>query len=56
VVANDERRDTFVRQLNRPTFMASGLANECTFMDYPNVFGWYCRASSEPRREVADAQ
>ncbi len=43
VVANDARRDLFVRQLNRPTFRLSGLRDLCTFLDYKDVFGWYTR-------------
>jgi hypothetical protein len=43
VVANDARRDLFVRQLNRPTFRLSGLRELCTFLDYKDVFGWYTR-------------
>jgi len=43
VVANDARRDLFVRQLNRPTFRMSGLSELCTFLEYVNVFGWYKR-------------
>jgi len=44
IVANDERRDVFIRQLLRPTFKASGLSEFCTFMKYENVFSWYQRA------------
>lgn len=45
VVANDTRRDLFVRQLNRPTFRFSGLSELCTFLDYRNVFSWFHRLS-----------
>lgn len=51
VVANEERRDVFVRQLNRPTFRASGLHEMCSFLDYANVFGWYGRLGLMPLRE-----
>jgi type II restriction enzyme len=44
IVANDERRATFIQQLSRPTFKASGLSDLCTFMRYENVFSWYQRA------------
>jgi len=44
IVANNVRRDVFVRQLNRPTFKASGLTEMCNFLEYANVFGWYKRA------------
>ncbi|MBL8204517.1 MAG: hypothetical protein JNM09_09835, partial [Blastocatellia bacterium] len=43
VVANDARRELFVRQLNRPTFRLSGLNELCTFLDYRDVFGWHTR-------------
>jgi hypothetical protein len=43
VVANDVRRDLFVRQLNRPTFRSSGLNELCTFLDYKDVFSWFNR-------------
>ena len=46
IVANDTRRDVFVRQLERPTFQASGLDRNCSFLDYVNVFTWYKRVSS----------
>lgn len=47
VVANDARRDLFVRQLNRPTFRFSGLSELCTFLDYRDVFSWFRRVSDE---------
>jgi len=43
IVSNDERRSLFVRQLNRPTFQVSKLAENCTFLEYPNVFTWHHR-------------
>ena len=43
IVANDTRRSLFVRQINRPTFQASGLNELCTFLEYIDVFGWYSR-------------
>jgi hypothetical protein len=43
IVANNARRDIFVRQLNRPTFKASGLSEICNFLEYPNVFSWHRR-------------
>lgn len=43
VVANDIRRSLFIKQLNRPTFVASGLNEMCTFLEYINVYGWYNR-------------
>jgi hypothetical protein len=46
VVANDVRRDVYIRQLSRPTFRLSGLNEICTFLDYKDVFGWYTRIQS----------
>ncbi len=43
IVSNDIRRTLFVRQLDRPTFKASGLREICTFFEYRNVFGWHQR-------------
>lgn len=43
IVANDARRGLFVRQVNRPTFKRSGLAEVCTFMEYANVIDWHSR-------------
>jgi hypothetical protein len=43
IVANNERRSLFVRQLNRPTFQVSGLGEICTFLEYSDVFNWHRR-------------
>jgi hypothetical protein len=43
IVADDTRRSLYVRQVNRPTFQRSGLAEVCTFMQYENVLDWYNR-------------
>jgi len=43
IIANGARRAQFVRQLNRPTFRASGLNQICTFLEYQNVYGWFQR-------------
>lgn len=43
VVSNDTRRALFIRQLNRPTFKASGLNDLCTFLEYADVFDWFTR-------------
>lgn len=50
VVAGNERRGLFVKQLNRPTFQASGLHKLCNFMDYSNVYHWLNRITREPVR------
>ncbi len=47
VVANNTKRNRFVRQLNRPTFRASGLSDLCTFLEYVNVTHWYNRVVSK---------
>ena len=43
IVSNQERRSLFTRQIDRPTFQASGLKDICTFFEYRNVFGWHNR-------------
>jgi hypothetical protein len=43
IVANNERRALFVRQVNRPTFQTSGLGELCTFFEYSDVFNWHQR-------------
>lgn len=48
IVANDLRRSLFTRQINRPTFTASGLSESCTFLDYANVYEWHHRLSTKP--------
>lgn len=50
IVSNDERRSLFVRQLNRPTFKISRLAENCTFLEYPNVVTWHERVSKTQGR------
>ncbi len=46
IVANDARRELFVRQLSRPTFRTSGLSNLCSFLEYQDVFGWHKRLTA----------
>jgi len=53
IVANDARRDLFVRQLNRPTFRLSGLNEICTFLDYVNVLEWYTRLRPESEKHAS---
>ncbi len=43
IVSNDTRRELFSRQLFRPTFRKSGLAELCSFLEYGNVFAWHQR-------------
>lgn len=47
IIAQDSRRPAFVRQLNRPTFKASGLNQICTFLEYRNVYSWFKRLQSQ---------
>ena len=47
IVSNDIRRALFFKQINRPTFKVSGLADSCNFMDYRDVYSWYNRISKE---------
>lgn len=43
IVSNDAGRELFSRQLFRPTFRKSGLAELCSFLEYANVFEWHER-------------
>jgi hypothetical protein len=43
IASNDKRRELFSRQLFRPTFRKSGLAELCSFLEYANVFAWHQR-------------
>jgi len=47
IVSNDPRRSIFSRQLLRPTFRKSGLAELCSFLEYGNVFDWHARLYKE---------
>lgn len=51
IIAQDSRRPAFVRQLNRPTFKASGLNQICTFLEYRNVFAWFHRL--QPQKQIS---
>lgn len=52
IIAQDSRRPAFVRQLNRPTFKASGLNQICTFLEYRNVFSWFQRLQSQKQTSL----
>ncbi len=41
IIAKEGRRALYGRQIVRPTFQRSGLADVCTFMEYGNVLDWY---------------
>lgn len=47
VAASDSRRGMFSRQINRPTFRASGLSDLCMFMDYADVWAWHQRLAQQ---------
>lgn len=56
IVAIDERRDLFVRQLNRPTFSASGLNEVCSFLTYKDAFLWHNRIHKDTSGELLRLQ
>jgi hypothetical protein len=43
IVANGVLRVLFLRQINRPTFKISGLADVCNFLEYRDVYSWFDR-------------
>jgi len=43
IIAQAERKDAFLRQINRRTFHASGLDEICLFYSYDEVYRWYLR-------------
>jgi hypothetical protein len=43
IVSDERRRSAFARQLFRPTFRQSGLAELTSFLEYTNVYDWYSR-------------
>lgn len=53
IVSNEARREVFSRQLFRPTFVRSGLADLCGFLEYGNVLAWHERLESEVSHEKA---
>jgi hypothetical protein len=50
IVSNNIRRALFGRQLNRPTFKASGLVELCTFLEYFDVYEWHKRMKTSGGR------
>lgn len=54
IVSNDLRRDLFARQLFRPTFRKSGLAELCSFLEYANVLAWHQRLLKGASHEAQD--
>lgn len=53
VVSNEVRRVQFSRQLSRPTFIASGLAELTSFLEYNNVYEWHHRLQLRPQTSVS---
>ena len=49
IVSNDTRRALFSRQLFRPTFRKSGLADLASFMEYGNVLEWHARLRKDEK-------
>lgn len=49
IVARHERKDRFLRQINRRTFRTSGLSEVCLFYSYEDIYRWYLRLESEHR-------
>lgn len=45
IVSNEARRALFLRQLLRPTFEKSGLADLTSFLEYSNVLNWHMRVA-----------
>jgi len=45
IVSNEARRALFSRQLFRPTFRKSGLAELTSFLEYSNVLDWHMRVA-----------
>lgn len=52
IVADAERKEGFLRQINRRTFRASGLDEVCLFYTYSDVYRWYLRLCSEEQPET----
>jgi hypothetical protein len=49
IIAQAERKDAFLQQINRRTFRASGLSEVCLFYNYKEVYSWYLRLTSQPQ-------
>jgi hypothetical protein len=53
IVSNEIRRDLYSRQIFRPTFRKSGLAELCSFLEYSNVFAWHQRLQNGDQNDTA---
>lgn len=49
IVSSDSRRELFSRQIFRPTFIKSGLAELVSFFAYANIFDWHVRLIKEQK-------
>jgi len=47
ITSNYLRKALFLRQINRPTFKSSGLADLCNFLEYKDVFRWFNRTRNK---------
>lgn len=47
IVSNDSKRELFSRQIFRPTFIKSGLAELVSFFEYVNILDWYDRLTTK---------
>lgn len=54
IVSNESRRSLFSRQLFRPTFKKSGLADRTSFLEYSNVLDWHRRLARVDRASSAN--
>lgn len=43
IISNNERKNKFVKEINRPTFTHSQLVDKVSFMEYGDVFLWHNR-------------
>ena len=53
IVSDESRRSVFSRQLFRPTFQRSGLAEMTSFLEYSNVYDWHSRLSASRSAQSA---
>jgi hypothetical protein len=53
IVADAEREEAFLRQINRKTFRASGLSDVCLFYRYTDIYRWYLRLHSGHGRAIS---
>jgi hypothetical protein len=52
IIAQAERKDAFLHQINRRTFQASGLDQVCLFYNYSEIYRWYQRLVSKGQSSV----